>query len=75
VAACARLLALTLADYKGRFGELPPEEHKKMMEAETIDEPVARLLAQGMLEMLVALAEVTGKDDEVQIYKAMNVRH
>jgi hypothetical protein len=47
VAACARLLALTLADYKGRFGELPLEEHKRLMEAETIDEPMAGLLAQG----------------------------
>ncbi len=37
-----------------------------MMETETIDEPMAKLLAHGTLEMLVGLAEVTGRKDEGQ---------
>jgi hypothetical protein len=75
VAACARLLGLNVAYYKGKYGEVPFEEHRKLMETESIDESMAKLLAQGMLEMLMALAEATGKEDEVQKYKAMSVGH
>jgi hypothetical protein len=51
---------LNLAHYNGKYGELPLGEHKHMMETQTSYEPMAKLLAQGMLEMLIALAEMTG---------------
>ncbi len=49
LAECARLLALNVAHYKSKYGELPLEEHQAMLEANDIDEDLAKLLASGML--------------------------
>jgi len=53
LAECARLLALNLAQYKAKYGELPLEDHQAMLEA--------KLLANGILEMTMVLATVTGR--------------
>lgn len=60
VAECARLLALNLAHYKIRYGELPLSEQENMAETDQISPAMADLLASGMLEMIAALEQVTG---------------
>ena len=72
LAECARLLALNVAHYKGKYGELPLEEHQAMLEADDIDENLAKLLASGMLEMTMALATVTGRLEEYERLKALS---
>ncbi len=64
LAECARLLALNVAHYRTKYGELPLEEHQAMLEADDIDEEMARLLASGVLEMISVLALVTGSEAE-----------
>lgn len=59
---CARLLALNVAHYKSKYGELPLEEHQQMAAATDVDDELARLLASGMLEMLTTLSLVTGRE-------------
>ena len=63
VAECARILALNLAHYKLRFGEIPLEENE--LPQEDITPEMASLLASGMLEMITALEQVMngGIDD------------
>ncbi len=56
LAECARLLALNVAHYKAKYGELPLEEHQAMLET--------KLLASGVLEMTMVLATVTGRFEE-----------
>ncbi len=74
LAECARLLALNVAHYKAKYGELPLEEHQAMLEADDIDEEMAKLLASGVLEMAVVLALVTGRSEEYEEMKATNTR-
>ncbi len=66
LAECARLLALNVAHYKAKYGELPLEEHQTMLETKDIDEELAKLLASGVLEMVSVLALVTGRSDETE---------
>ncbi len=70
LAECARLLALNVADYKRRYGELPLVEHQAMLETDQIDEGLVKLLASGMLEMTMTLAVVTGRSEEYARLKA-----
>ncbi len=72
LAECARLLALNVAHYKAKYGELPLEEHQAMLEADDIDEEMAKLLASGVLEMTVVLALVTGRSEEYERLKALS---
>ncbi len=74
LAECARLLALNVAHYKAKYGELPLEEHQAMLEANDIDEEMAKLLASGVLEMAVVLALVTGRSEEYEEMKSANTR-
>jgi len=69
LAECARLLALNVAHYKAKYGELPLEEHQAMLEVDDIDEEMAKLLASGVLEMAVVLALVTGRSEEYERLK------
>ncbi len=73
LAECARLLALNVAHYKAKYGELPLEEHQAMLEAEDIDEEMAKLLASGVLEMAVVLALVTGRAEEYERMKGAQI--
>ncbi len=74
LAECARLLALNVAHYKAKYGELPLEEHHAMLVTEDIDEEMAKLLASGVLEMAVVLALVTGRAEEYEEMKGVNTR-
>ncbi len=73
LAECARLLALNVAHYKSKYGELPLEEHQAMLEANDIDEDLAKLLASGMLEMTMTLATVTGRLEEYEKVKSVSI--
>ncbi len=74
LAECARLLALNVAHYKAKYGELPLEEHQAMLEVDDIDEEMAKLLASGVLEMTVVLSLVTGRSDEYERLKGVNTQ-
>ncbi len=74
LAECARLLALNVAHYKSKYGELPLEEHQAMLEANDIDEEMAKLLASGVLEMMSVLTLVTGRSEEYERMKGANTR-
>ncbi len=74
LAECARLLALNVAHYKAKYGELPLEEHQAMLEANDIDEEMAKLLDSGVLEMTVVLALVTGRSEEYEEMQGANTR-
>lgn len=54
LAECARLLALNLAHYQGKYGEIPLEDTLAIISAETPNEEQAALLRDGM-EILVGL--------------------
>jgi len=64
IAECARLLALNLAHYKQKYGELPLNEQEQLATETEVTDETARLLASGMLEMAVTLALVTGNTDD-----------
>jgi len=66
LAECARLLALNVAHYKAKYGELPLEEHQAMLEVDDIDEEMGKLLASGVLEMMSVLTLVTGRSNETE---------
>ncbi len=73
LAECARLLALNIAHYKAKYGELPLEEHQAMLETNDIDEDLAKLLASGILEMTMTLATVTGRLEEYEKLKSVSI--
>jgi hypothetical protein len=54
LAECARLLALNVAHYQGKFGEIPLEETLATLEATEPNEEQAALLRDGM-EILVGV--------------------
>ncbi len=74
LAECARLLALNVAHYRVKYGELPLEEHQAMLEVDDIDEEMAKLLASGVLEMAAVLALVTGRSEEYERLKGVNTQ-
>jgi hypothetical protein len=54
LAECARLLALNLAHYQGRFGEIPLEDTLAILDATEPNDEQAVLLRDGM-EVLVGV--------------------
>lgn len=54
LAECARLLALNLAHYQGRFGEIPLEDTLAILDATEPNDEQAVLLRDGM-EILMGL--------------------
>ncbi len=63
VAQAARLLAIRVAQYERKFGDLPQEAAMDVLETETLDEKQAGWVADGLERLAVALATI--KDDEV----------
>ena len=66
----ARLLALDIGYYHARFGDVPQETLLRMVLAESLDGETRQLLHHGMQNLVSALAEVMGldedgKDDEI----------
>jgi hypothetical protein len=58
VAECARLLALNLAHYQARHGEIPLEETLALVEMAERNEAQAKLLANGMENLVGVLGNV-----------------
>ena len=58
VAECARLLALNLAHYQGKYGELPLDETLALLTADEPNEDQARLLVIGMQNLVGVLGNV-----------------
>lgn len=58
LAECARLLALNVAHYQSRFGEVPLEETLAMLDADAPNEKQATLLAFGMENLVGVLGSV-----------------
>jgi hypothetical protein len=58
VAECARLLALNLAHYQGKYGELPLDETLALLTADEPNEDQARLLLIGMQNLVGVLGNV-----------------
>ena len=65
LAECARLLALNLAHYQGRFGEIPLEDTLVILDATEPNEEQEVLLRDGM-EILVGLlgGVLSGLDED-----------
>ena len=65
LAEAARILAMNVAHYRSKYGELPLEESIALLHAETINDSQAKLLADGMenLAAVIALADGKGGDE------------
>jgi hypothetical protein len=70
LAETARLLALNVAHYQSRFGELPLEGMLAMLSVATPNEEQAALLASGMetLVGVLGLVRSCGLEDEEQVH-------
>ena len=60
VAECARLLALNLAHYKGLYGEVPLNETLAILDASEPNDAQAKLLGEGMQNLVGVLGSVIG---------------
>ena len=47
---CIRLLGLNLAHYRSKFGDLPADELNILLTTDTINDELAALLADGILQ-------------------------
>ena len=63
LAEAARILALNLAQYQAKFGELPSEEYMALSSAETLSPETAKTLGDGM-EILVGVLGTLACEDE-----------
>ncbi len=64
VAECARMLALHLADYVQRFGDLPRNDALSLLGVTEIDDKRAALLSEGMQILVGYLAVVRDQPSE-----------
>jgi len=62
----ARLLALNCEDYQTKCGDVPQEVLLRMVKAEKIDGETAPVLLSGMQNLVAALAEVRGLNDDFE---------
>nr|SPS06241.1 conserved protein of unknown function [Candidatus Nitrotoga fabula] len=60
IAECARLLALNVAHYQSRFGELPLEERQAMLSMSYPNEEQFRLVTSGMEILVGVLGNIVG---------------
>ncbi len=58
IAECARLLALNVAHYQMKYGNLPLEETLAMIDADEPNDDQAKLLAHGMENLVGVLGTV-----------------
>ncbi len=58
IAECARLLALNVAHYQMKYGDLPLEETLAMIDADEPNDDQAKLLAHGMENLVGVLGAV-----------------
>lgn len=60
LAECARLLALNLAHYQGKYGDIPLDDTLAMLDAEEPNDDQALLLTTGMQNLVGVLGSVVG---------------
>lgn len=66
LAECARLLALNLAHYQIRYGELPLDETSAMTDSNTLSDQQADLVTKSMETMVGVLGSVIqGLDEKI----------
>ena len=65
VSEAARLLALNLAHYQLKYGELPLGDFEAMMKTEAPDQEMQAILSRGMESLVGVLGVVLNLDDEV----------
>ena len=65
LAEAARMLAMNVAHYRSKYGELPLEETIALLYAETVNDSQVKLLADGMenLAAVIAIADGKGGDE------------
>ena len=63
LADCLRILALHVADYGSRFGDIPQEDLLYLLGAAKLDEAQGKLLQEGMEILTGYLASVRDGDD------------
>ena len=61
LAEAARILAMNVAHYRSKYGELPLEESIALLNAETVNDSQAKLLADGMENLAAVIALADGK--------------
>ena len=66
IAECARLLAMNVAHYKKRYGELPLEDQLSMRTADEINEQQAELVIEGMETLVGMLGTVLELNEKVE---------
>jgi hypothetical protein len=64
LAEAARFLALNVAHYRQRYGDLPLANFQDMLHAQTIGQATGELLAMGMEQLVGVLGVVMGLDGE-----------
>ncbi len=64
MAECARLLALNVAHYQMKYGDLPLEETLAMIDADEPNDDQVKLLAHGMENLIGVLGAVCSGLDE-----------
>ena len=66
LAECARLLAINVAHYENKYGELPLEERLSMVQTNDLNEQQCQLVVKGMETMVGVLGGVIqGLDDKI----------
>ena len=63
IAEAARLLAVNVAHYRQRFGDIPLVNFERMMRTQRLDADTALLLAQGMETLAGVLGVTMGLQD------------
>jgi hypothetical protein len=66
IAECARLLAMNVAHYKKRYGELPLEDQLSMSIADEINDQQAELVIDGMETLVDMLGTVIEDGEKVE---------
>jgi len=62
LAEAARILALDLAQYQGKYGELPADEYVSLAAVDNLTPELAKTLADGMENLVGVLANLTGHE-------------
>jgi hypothetical protein len=58
LAECARILAVNVAHYASRYGELPIEEHLDFLHVESLSDEQAKFVRQGLETFVGVLGNV-----------------
>jgi hypothetical protein len=67
-------LALNAAHYRQKYGALPLEEQEKLLNATEIDPETAKLLSEGLWQLISSLAVVMGDGEASEKIEAMKGR-